>query len=208
MHIIYTSNGSPYLNYQVGAAAAAQGRSMHAARLLRAVGCCLGAAVLQGLAGPARPCIRDTPPALLAHHPPPARQSLALYGTYRMALRMPGGDRMAALTRILHRTEVCDCVGAVWLGGWHAACLLPLAPGRLGRARQANKLCCCAPAGRRALAVCSHVPSQPAAPQCVAPAGWELARTVGSPSCCTACQTSCLPRSCLHGLPAPPLTWT
>lgn len=31
-------------------------------------------------------------------------QTLALYGSYRRVQRMPGGDKMVAFTRILHRT--------------------------------------------------------------------------------------------------------
>ena len=35
----------------------------------------------------------------------PTAQTLILYGTYRLAKRMPGGDAMAAITRILHRSS-------------------------------------------------------------------------------------------------------
>lgn len=32
-------------------------------------------------------------------------QTLALYGTWRLARRQPGSDRLAAFTRVLHRAE-------------------------------------------------------------------------------------------------------
>ena len=33
----------------------------------------------------------------------PAPQNLVMYGTYQLAQKMPGGDKMVAFTRILHR---------------------------------------------------------------------------------------------------------
>lgn len=72
---------------------------------------------------PPVPTVAPTNP--LPTHPPTPCQSLALYGTFRMAQRMPGGDKMAALTRVLHRTEVG--LSQPWLG-WAAGAARPRSP--------------------------------------------------------------------------------
>lgn len=65
--------------------------------------CLLPAARLQQLACPSRV---DTWAASRGPFIPTAcLQTLALYGTFLRAQRMPGGASMVALTRILHRSE-------------------------------------------------------------------------------------------------------
>ena len=46
------------------------------------------------------------------------REQECRYGTYKLVQKMPGGERMVAFTRILHRTEpdsIMDEVSAGWI---------------------------------------------------------------------------------------------
>ncbi|EFN57057.1 hypothetical protein CHLNCDRAFT_143799 [Chlorella variabilis] len=67
-----------------------------------------------------------------------ACSTLALYGTYRLAQRMrPGGDKMVAFTRILHRTTddaLSPCVPTFRADPLHPGCDGGV-PGRSGRCR-------------------------------------------------------------------------
>lgn len=56
-------------------------------------------------------------------------QTLALYGTFLIVRRLPGGDRMAAFTRILHRAaadELSPYVPTVRVDPLHPACDEPM----------------------------------------------------------------------------------
>lgn len=92
VHIAYTSNGSPYTNYQA--------RGYHH-------GTGAARASADALLGPAPLLPHHSPSSsqrILAHHCCRLLQNLILYGTFKLAQRMPGGDKMVGFTRILHRS--------------------------------------------------------------------------------------------------------
>lgn len=77
-----------------------------------------------------------------------------LYGTFKLAQRMPGGDKMVGFTRILHRTAH-DGLSPV-VPTWRAN---PLHPGAAGGRQAAERGCpctCYSPCA--ALSVALHCP--------------------------------------------------
>jgi hypothetical protein len=105
VHIAYTSNGSPYTNYQVCtfslikfALQSCCRRQHHNLIAKLAAACC----------HPCLPLLPASQPASLycaaILTADTISQNLVMYGTYKLAQKMPGGDKMVGFTRILHRT--------------------------------------------------------------------------------------------------------
>ena len=178
VHIAYTSNGSPYTNFQVGASPRAE-QSFVA--LFRSVQTSVSGG---GLGCERRLCRALRRRSLMGgrrRHPPfpsvhPLLQNLIMYGTYQLAKKQPGGEKMVAFTRILHRTN--DDALSTKLDTFRANPLHPGArvPRRVGVNWPAARLGAAdgsmgrhgsmADPPRRTVAVLSRVPRQRAALLC------------------------------------------
>lgn len=196
VHVLFTSNGSPYVNYQArhrqGAGIAGHQQQPGPARHRRRCGRPRQRASLSTFTPtPTPPPPPPAPPSHTLRLPPrPAAalavpQTLALYGTYRLAQRMrPGGDKMVAFTRILHRTTddaLSPCVPTFRADPLHPGALRGLAPGREhGRGGDGGRAWGCLPPAACLLAAGQapgqRVPASAAcggpSAECCAPPGW------------------------------------